>query len=171
MKTNALVADQFRSTREAVGEPVATAAQLERALKLVQSNPTMRHHHTPMGLELLALRIPLTKREKKDKQDCTKGIDYMVPSRTRGTRLQLEANPAIVKKLFDRTNPATPVDWLQAVCEATGRIPSSIGRNAKRVARFIASHEEGGRVPKHIQVMAIDLSAIAQGLALIDARS
>jgi len=179
MLKNALAATRFIDERIAADLPVATQEQVRRAEQLVQGNPRLRSHATPLGLQMLALNIPLSKREKvanridrMEKGEDGQLIDASVrlkPTLTRGVHLEVEARPENVKAFFDAASPADEQAWITAVCRATGRLATDVGRIANRVRRFVESkgYRSGGRMPKHIQRMAVDLSAMAQGIALV----
>lgn len=165
MITNAIAAAEFRRVRQEADMPVATPGQIKRALRLVTGNPMHRHMHTPLGVELLALRVPLDRQERKALK--------LQPARIRGEAIEVEARPENVKAFFEAVNPKDAAEWVHAVCRATGRTNASVAKVAKRIARFVQSGgyaRSGGRMPTHIRRAAVDMSAIAQGLELIAAR-
>lgn len=159
VKHGAREAVQFRRDREEAGLPVPTDAQVERAQRLVEGNPLMRGHHSPLGLQLLALRLPLSKRERRALE--------LKPHRNRGEHLRVEADPEAVKAFVDANPHMDEREAAQAIGLMHGY--TDVGPALRRVDRFTRQADDH-RVCSHLRDKMLMLSAIAQGVELIRAR-
>jgi hypothetical protein len=157
MNTNAVAATRFREERLEAGLPVATNAQVKRALQLVERNPMLRSNRTPLGLQLLALRLPLSKSEKKELK--------LEPKRIRfGDSREVEADPASAKAFVDNNPDMTEREAAEAVARAFG-FQGDMNVIIKRVERYSNSPSAGqSRICGHLREKLLMLSAVAQVL-------
>lgn len=179
MIQTAIAATQFVADRREAGLPVATPDQLRRARRLIEGNPTIRHHHTPLGMQLLALRIPLSKREKiaqrvaeewDDESQSFKQVEGIVlrPTITRtGDRSEVEASPAAVAAWVEANPGMTQLEAAQAIAGMHGY--ADLTPCVRRVERFTRSTSKT-RIPRHLRDKMVCLSAIAQAAELIAER-
>jgi hypothetical protein len=161
MKTNFLALKSFRDAREAAGLPVATAEQLKRTKRLIEGNPLLRGHRTPLGMELLAMRLPLDKNERRLK--ALEGVKYEpVDVRSDEALKQLAETPAVAQQFFESVNPRDEAEWMEAVCGAKGIDHATLVRQGKRIARFFAGPTR--RVPSHIREKMTTMAVAAYGI-------
>lgn len=175
---SAKAAAQFRSEREQAGLPVATDEQMKRAQRLVEGSPTMRRHHTPLGMQLLALGLPLSKRERvaqrvkveTDDEGNEKRVEGIVlqPHRSRGDHLQVEADAGAVQRFIDANPEMTEAEAAQTIVGMHGYADATSA--LRRVERWTNSAKKG-RVANHIREKAVMLSAIAQATLAIRDRA
>lgn len=165
MHKHAKIAHQFREDRIAAGLPVATQEQLKRA-QLYAVGPN-RHHNTPLGLEQLALRLPLTKQEKFQNRTREEDAVSLKPLRFRQTQPSADAEQV---QGYLASNPGID-DPARAAFDISAMAGYENGPAValKRVSRYIKSGRKG-RVPGHIRAKMVLLSAIAMASELIATR-
>jgi hypothetical protein len=135
----------------------------ERALSL-NLQPGRRQVRSLTALHELASALPLTRRQK-EKAEALGLRRVALPHRARGEHLQVQAVPGSVERFVEAANPADPADLVAKVAGAAGYSRTEeIGRIGRRVARYMAKFQEGGRMPRHIRDKAITLDAMAQGV-------
>lgn len=159
MIQNAIAATEFRKVLIDADMPVATNEQLKRAKRLIEGNPMLRSKYSPLGLQMLALRIPLSKRERKEAK--------LQPSRYRGTKADVEANSAAVEA-FVKANPTmTQLEAAETIVRGHGYTdPRFVLGRVQRTLRSPRQH----RICGHIANKMRCLSAVAQSAKLIAAR-
>lgn len=196
MKTDAIAATQFLADREAAGLPAATPAQLARATRLTEQNPLLRGHRSPLGLQMLAVQVPVTRAERRmerarlhqeieaTKADDTKSAEItkqlvdelsarineltMKPVRIRGNDIKVEASGAAVESFIEANNMTDPLEAAEAIARMSGYASPTLA--LRRVARFTKT-KTASSMPAHIRDKALVLSAIAQASDVIARRA
>ena len=158
----AQAAANFIVERREAGLHVATDDQLRRAKRMVDGNPTLRNHRGPLELQLLALKMPMTRRDRKAAKL------ELQPRRTRtNDRAEVEADPQTVAKFVEENPEMTQLEAAQAIAGMHGY--ADLTPVIRRVERFTRSETET-RIPNHLREKMVCLSAIAQAATLIAER-
>jgi hypothetical protein len=175
MNTNALAATQFLDDRLAAGLPIPTADQVKRAQRMVDGNPTLRSHRTPLDLQMLALNVPLTRKERmanrRSEEDGGLGLTLR-PDRVRfGDAREIEASPEAVRAYVEANPHLTGQEAASAIAQMHGYTTTeAILRITSRVRRFGEAFAHGKRFPAHIRQKMLCLSAMAQAIKLCEER-
>lgn len=168
---NAIAATQFRKDREEAEMPVATPDQLKRARRLVEQNPMIRaRFFSPLGLEQLALELPLSRKERAKnrlgKDDGGIGLTLEPRIVRTGDAAEFEANADAVEGFVDANPHMDEADAAHAIAGMSGY--TDLRPSALRADRYTRgrSHRVWGALRARLGM----LSAAAQAALLIRER-
>lgn len=120
----------------------------------------------PGQLQDLSMSLPLTKRQKQLAQDL--GLASYQTRRARGAYLDVVADATQVEAFVEACEPFASPEEL--VGKMAGRMGYSskehLTRAGKRVARYMNQWADNGRIPRHIQLIAVHMDALAAGVKL-----
>lgn len=195
----AIAATQFRREREEAGLPVATKRQVRQAMRIIDSSPTLRGHRTSLGIELMAISLPMTRTDRRlerrrlelelaaVKADDTKTDEQTAelaaplearirslriePRRVRtGDASEVTADKASAQAFVDANPHMDAVEAGEAVAHAFG-YSGDLRKTTARATRFVNSlAARPRRVPGHIRQTLVMLSAMSQVIGLVQAR-
>jgi hypothetical protein len=164
---NAIAATVFREQRESEGLPVATKEQRKRALRIAESNPMMRDYHSPVGLEVLALQVPLSRFERVKNRD--EGIRLQPHVIRTNDRAEAETPAEVVASFMEGYPDATEYEAGEAIAMAFG-FSGDMSHLVKRIDRFSRSNRTV-RIAGHLREKLRMLSAMAQAMIIVRERA
>lgn len=163
-RVDAIMATNFLRERREAGMTNPSKDQVKRAERLVQSNPMLNRFNSPLGVQLLALEMPLNRRDRK-----ALGIE-LKPRRVRtADEREVQAPTANVQAFLDRNPGITLADAVATIAGMAGYGQRGLGIVIKRLDRF-GNNNDGRRICGHLRDKARMLDAIAQSKFLIEAR-
>lgn len=169
--TDALAATRFLDDRKAAELPVPTAEQVKRAQRLVAGNPTIRQRNSPLGLQQLALGIPLTRREREKNRLAPDegGIGLTLePVRVRtGTAAEIEASLEAVQAMVDAHPHLDGRGVAELIAQRAGYV--NLTYAVQRAERYGRSTGKT-RIVGHMRSKLLVLSAMAQAIKLCEER-
>lgn len=171
--TNAIAATRFREDRKEAGLPVATEAQVKRAQRLIEANPRYKGYHTSLGIQQLALNIPLTRFERMlNRLSTEEGGQGLIlkPEKSRGDNIVVEAGNQAVEAFVEANPTMTEDEATVAIGGMHGYTTSGLQHALKRVDRYTRQPDDNKRISGHLREKMVMLSAIAQAILLIRAR-
>ena len=150
----AKAASDFLDDRKAADMPVPTDDQVKRAERMVQQNYALRQAHgTPLGILLLALKLPMTRRERRAAKIELK------PIRVADRQEALEASDEAVKAFVEANPHMDAVEAAEGISASQGY---RSGPPLRRLTRWLRSGRPISAMPGHIREKAIVVSAIAK---------
>jgi hypothetical protein len=173
-QVDAIAATRFLKERDEAGLRNPTKDQIKRAQRLIDGNPTLRgRYNSPLGIQLLALELPLSKRERRlnrlGADDGGLGLE-LKPRRVRtADEREVQAPTANVQAFLDRNPGITLADAVTSICGMAGYTPATLPIVIKRLDRF-GNNNDGRRICGHLRDKARMLDAIAQSKFLIEDR-
>jgi hypothetical protein len=166
---NAIAATRFREERLEADLPVGTDDQVKRADRAAE-NPMNRRFRTPLGIQQLALNIPLSKFERAinrlPKDEGGLGLT-LKPHFNRGDHLKIEADSSNVERFVEENSTMTEGEAAAAIAGMHGYTNTGLQQAFKRVDRYTRQGEDGRRLCGHLREKIVMLSAIAQATLLI----
>ena len=163
-RVDAIMATNFLRERKEAGLTNPSKDQVKRAERLIQSNPMLSRYNSPLGIQLLAMEMPLTRRDRK-----ALGIE-LKPRRVRTKdEREVQAPTANVQAFLDRNPGITLADAVASICAMGGYPPQNLPIVIKRLDRF-GNNNDGSRICGHLRDKARMLDAIAQSKFLIEDR-
>lgn len=163
---DAIAATRFLDERKEAGLPIPTAAQVARAQRAAE-NPFNRRFRTPLGLQQLALNIPLTSMERRLNRETG---TVLKPAQTRGDNIVVEAEAESVKAFVEANPTMTESEAAGAIAGMHGYTEQGLKQALRRVDRYTRQPEDGRRISTHLREKMVMFSAIAKAALLIRAR-
>lgn len=167
--TNAIAATQFREDRVEADLPVGTDDQLKRAERAAE-NPLNRRFRTPLGIQQLALNVPLSKYERMlnrmPKDEGGLGLT-LTPHRNRGDDLKFEADPTNVERFVEANPDMTESEAAAAIAGMHNYTEQGLKHALMRVDRYTRQPDDDRRICSHLREKMVMLSAISQAALLI----
>jgi hypothetical protein len=161
---DALAAQQFLADRLSVGLPVASFHQVKRAERLIAGNPTLRRYSTPLGVQQLALEMPMTRKDRKIAK-----IELAPRVVRTGDEAEVTAPLARVEQFLEERPGITPEAAALEIAGQAGYDGHGLGIVLKRVSRFTDGRAD--RPCGHIREKCRMLDAIAKAALILKARA
>lgn len=161
----AKAASDFLDDRKAADMPVPTDDQVKRAERMVQQNYALRQAHgTPLGILLLALKLPTTRHDRRAARaaalrDKTEAPVELKPIRVADRQEALEASDEAVKAFVEANPHMDAVEAAEGISASQGY---RSGPPLRRLTRWLRSGRPISAMPGHIREKAIIVSAIAK---------
>jgi hypothetical protein len=167
--SDAIAATRFREDRLEAEMPVGTEDQVKRAQRAVE-NPLNSRFRTPLGLQQLALSMPLSKFERAlnrlPKDEGGLGL-LLRPHLSRGDNIKVEADASNVERFVEENPTMTEGEAAGAIAGMHGYTEAGLKQAFKRVERYTRQPEDGRRISSHLREKMVMFSAIAQSAMII----
>lgn len=167
--SDAIAATRFREERKEAEMPVGTDDQVLRAQRAAE-NPLNRRFRTALGLQQLALNVPLSKFERVfnrlPKDEGGLGLTLR-PHLSRGDNIKVEADVTNVERFVEENPTMTEGEAAAAIAGMHGYTEAGLVHALQRVDRYTRQPEDGRRISSHLREKMVMLSAISQAALLI----